>query len=120
MRGYIEDIPIELEEAALVDGCTRWAGAVEGRVPDGRAAGLFATAVFTFVFAWNDFLFALVLTRTEVTTYTVQVTPLFRRAVQLLGQDLRHVGARHGAGLLRCRDDAALSGARHLDGPNAT
>ena len=39
--------------------------------------GLFATAVFTFVFAWNDFLFALVLTRTEVITYTVQVTHYF-------------------------------------------
>jgi multiple sugar transport system permease protein len=40
-------------------------------------SGLFATAVFTFIFAWNDFLFALVLTRTEVTTYTVQVTHYF-------------------------------------------
>ena len=40
-------------------------------------SGLFATAVFTFVFAWNDFLFALVLTRTEVITYTVQVTHYF-------------------------------------------
>ena len=40
-------------------------------------AGLFATAIFTFVFAWNEFIFALVLTRTEVTTYTVQVTHYF-------------------------------------------
>jgi multiple sugar transport system permease protein len=40
-------------------------------------AGLFATAVFTFVFAWNDFIFALVLTRTEVTTFPVQVTHYF-------------------------------------------
>ena len=39
--------------------------------------GLFATAVFAFVFAWNDFLFALVLTRTEVTTFPVQVTHYF-------------------------------------------
>ena len=39
--------------------------------------GLFATSVFTFVFVWNDFLFALVLTRTEVITYTVQVTHYF-------------------------------------------
>ena len=39
--------------------------------------GSVATAVFTFVFAWNDFIFALVLTRTEVTTYTVQVTHYF-------------------------------------------
>ena len=39
--------------------------------------GLFATAVFTFVFAWNDFVFALILTRSEVVTFPVQVTGYF-------------------------------------------
>ena len=76
MRGYILDIPIALEQAALVDGYSRWQVLWKVVFPMCRA-GLFATAVFTFVFAWNDFLFALVLTRTEVTTYTVQVTHYF-------------------------------------------
>jgi multiple sugar transport system permease protein len=76
MRGYIEEIPVELEESALVDGCTRWQVLWRVVFPMARS-GLFATAVFTFVFAWNDFLFALVLTRTEVVTYTVQVTHYF-------------------------------------------
>ncbi|MCW5619500.1 MAG: carbohydrate ABC transporter permease [Burkholderiales bacterium] len=76
MRGYILDIPIALEEAALVDGYTRWQMLWKVVFPMSRA-GLFATAIFTFVFAWNEFLFALVLTRTEVTTYTVQVTHYF-------------------------------------------
>ncbi len=76
MRGYILDIPIALEQAALVDGYTRWQVLFKVVFPMCRA-GLFATAVFTFVFAWNDFIFALVLTRTEVTTYTVQVTHYF-------------------------------------------
>ena len=76
MRGYIEDIPLELEESALVDGCSRWEVLWKVVMPMARS-GLFATAVFTFVFAWNEFLFALVLTRTEVTTYTVQVTHYF-------------------------------------------
>jgi multiple sugar transport system permease protein len=76
MRGYIEDIPIELEESALVDGCSRWEVVRKVVFPMART-GLFATAVFTFVFAWNEFLFALVLTRTEVITYTVQVTHYF-------------------------------------------
>ena len=76
MRGYIEDIPLELEESALIDGCTRWEVLWKVVLPMARS-GLFATAVFTFIFAWNDFLFALVLTRTEVTTYTVQVTHYF-------------------------------------------
>ena len=76
MRGYIEDIPLELEESALSDGCSRWEVLWKVVLPMARS-GLFATAVFTFIFAWNDFLFALVLTRTEVTTYTVQVTHYF-------------------------------------------
>jgi multiple sugar transport system permease protein len=76
MRGYIEDIPLELEESALVDGCSRWEVLWKVVFPMART-GLFATAVFTFVFAWNEFLFALVLTRTEVITYTVQVTHYF-------------------------------------------
>lgn len=76
MRGYIEDIPLELEESALVDGCTRWQVLWRVVFPMART-GLFATAVFTFVFAWNDFIFALVMTRSEVTTYPVQVTHYF-------------------------------------------
>jgi len=76
MRGYILDIPRALEESALVDGCTRWQVIWKVVFPISRA-GLFATAIFTFLFASNDFIFALVLTRTEVATYTVQVTHYF-------------------------------------------
>ncbi len=76
MRGYILDIPLELEESALVDGCTRWQVFVRVVWPMARN-GLFATAVFTFVFAWNEFIFALVLTRNAVTTFPVQVTHYF-------------------------------------------
>ncbi|WP_284273637.1 carbohydrate ABC transporter permease [Bradyrhizobium iriomotense] len=76
MRGYIEEIPLELEESALIDGCNRWEVLWKVVLPMARS-GLFATAVFTFVFSWNDFLFALILTRTEVMTYTVQVTHYF-------------------------------------------
>jgi multiple sugar transport system permease protein len=76
MRGYIQDIPLELEESALVDGCTRWRVFRKVVLPMART-GIFATAVFTFVFAWNEFLFALVLTRSAVTTFPVQVTHYF-------------------------------------------
>ena len=116
MRGYIMDIPRALEEAALVDGCTRWQVIWKVVVPLSRA-GLFATAIFTFVFAWNEFLFALVLTRTEVTTYTVQVTHYFGPVDQrLLGEDLGHVGARHAADLRRRRLRATVSRPRNLAG----
>ncbi|MEP2031340.1 MAG: carbohydrate ABC transporter permease [Paracoccaceae bacterium] len=76
MRGYVQEIPLELEQSALVDGLSRWAVLRKVVLPMARA-GLFATAVFTFIFAWNDFLFALILTKSEVVTYTVKVTGYF-------------------------------------------
>ena len=76
MRGYVQDVPLELEEAALVDGLNRWQVFRKVVLPMVRG-GLFATAVFTFVFAWNEFVFALILTRNEVTTFPVQVTHYF-------------------------------------------
>ena len=113
MRGYIQDIPLELEESALVDGCTRWGVFRKVVLPMARS-GIFATAVFTFVFAWNEFLFALVLTRSEVTTFPVQVTHYFGGQSNFCSQDRRHERARHGADLHRRGDAAALSRARHL------
>ncbi|MFK4726169.1 multiple sugar transport system permease protein [Bradyrhizobium niftali] len=76
MRGYIVDVPLELEESALVDGLNRWEVIWRVVFPMVRP-GLMATSVFTFVFAWNDFLFALVLTRTEVITFPVMLTHYF-------------------------------------------
>lgn len=76
MRGYLQEVPIELEHSALVDGWTRWQVLWRVVLPMVRG-GFFATAVFTFVFAWNDFLFALILTGSEVITYPVRVTGYF-------------------------------------------
>ncbi len=76
MRGYVEDVPLELEESALVDGLNRWQMLYRVVFPMVRT-GMFATAVFTFIFAWNEFLFALILTRTDVTTFPVQLSHYF-------------------------------------------
>jgi multiple sugar transport system permease protein len=76
MRGYLQDVPIELEEAALIDGYSHIAVLWKVTVPMARN-GLIATAIFAFVFSWNEFLFALVLTRTEVITFTVQISQYF-------------------------------------------
>jgi multiple sugar transport system permease protein len=76
MYAYFRQMPSSMEEAALVDGCTRWQVMWKVVLPMSRG-GLFATAIFTFIFAWDEFLFALVLTRSEVTTYTVQITGYF-------------------------------------------
>jgi N,N'-diacetylchitobiose transport system permease protein len=60
LRGFIVNIPMELEEAAMVDGCTR-AGAFRRILFPLVAPGLVATAVFSFILVWNDYLIAYVL-----------------------------------------------------------
>lgn len=76
MRGFIEDIAPELEQSALIDGCTRWQALVHVVFPMARA-GMLATAVFAFVYAFNEFAFAVVMTRSEVVTFPVQITHHF-------------------------------------------
>jgi multiple sugar transport system permease protein len=76
MRGFLMEVPFDLEEAALVDGCSRFGVFWRVVVPMARN-GLFATAVFAFIYSWNEFLFALVMTRSEVMTYTVQISNYF-------------------------------------------
>lgn len=76
MRGFIEDIAPELEQSALIDGCTRWQALVHVVFPMARA-GMMATAVFAFVYAFNEFAFAVVMTRSEVITFPVQITHHF-------------------------------------------
>jgi multiple sugar transport system permease protein len=64
MRGFFNEIPRELEEAARVDGDSRL-GALRRVVLPLVAPGLAATAVFCLIISWNEFLFALVLTQTD-------------------------------------------------------
>lgn len=61
LKSYFESIPRELEEAALVDGCT-WGWMVLKVLLPVAAPGLVAAAMFAFMTAWNDYLFAVILT----------------------------------------------------------
>lgn len=61
MYAYFRQMPRSLEEAALVDGCTRWTAFWRVAVPL-AAPGVVAAAVFTFIACWTEFFFALVLT----------------------------------------------------------
>lgn len=63
MKGYFETLPTSLERAALVDGCSRLGAFLKVIVPVARP-GLVAAGIFTFIVAWNEFLFALILTGT--------------------------------------------------------
>jgi ABC-type glycerol-3-phosphate transport system permease component len=56
--GYFRQLPAELEEAAMVDGASRFRAFREVIVPL-ALPGLAATAILTFVYSWNEFLFAL-------------------------------------------------------------
>jgi multiple sugar transport system permease protein len=61
MYAYFRQMPRSLEDAALVDGCTRWTAFWRVAVPL-AAPGIVAAAVFTFIACWTEFFFALVLT----------------------------------------------------------
>ncbi len=64
MRAFIRDVPADLEEAAMVDGDTRLLALIKIVLPL-VAPGLAATAVFSLILVWNEFLFALILTTTS-------------------------------------------------------
>jgi multiple sugar transport system permease protein len=61
LNGFIDEIPREYEEAALVDGYSRWQAFIKIVLPQ-LVNGIAATAVFCLIFAWNEYAFALMLT----------------------------------------------------------
>jgi multiple sugar transport system permease protein len=64
MRGYIQTIPPDLDDAARVDGCSRLGALIRVIVPV-AAPGLLSTALLAFLMAWDEFLYALILTSTN-------------------------------------------------------
>lgn len=85
LKGFFEDLPIELEEAALIDGASPYAAFWYVALPL-VTPGLVATALFSFIFTWNEFMFALLLTRSDVRTLTVIVPSLVGGHEILWGQ----------------------------------
>jgi N,N'-diacetylchitobiose transport system permease protein len=71
LRGFVSGVPLELEEAARVDGASRFGAFIRVTLPL-VAPGLVATGIFAFILAWNEFIFALVLmNRPETQTMPV-------------------------------------------------
>ncbi|WP_390898544.1 carbohydrate ABC transporter permease [Streptomyces fulvoviolaceus] len=70
LRGFIVNIPKELEEAAMVDGCSRTSAFIRVVFPL-LAPGMVATSVYAFIQAWNEYLYALMLLSQENQTATV-------------------------------------------------
>lgn len=85
MRSFFDEIPEELEEAALIDGATRWEAFYKVALPL-VLPGMGATAIISIVFAWNDFLFALIFTNSETQTIPVAAAQLVTQTGTLWGQ----------------------------------
>jgi len=75
LKGFFEELPTDLEDSALVDGCNRFQAFSRIALPL-VAPGLVATALFCFIFSWNEFLFALILTRSHIRPLTVVISSL--------------------------------------------
>lgn len=71
LKGFIDEIPIEYEEAALIDGYTRFQAFYKVVLPQ-AATGIASTAIFCLIFAWNEYAFAVLLT-----SGTAQTAPPF-------------------------------------------
>ena len=70
--GFLEEFPKDIEEAALIDGCSRLHSLLKVVLPI-IAPGIVVCAIFSFIFCWNEFMFALILTRETAKTVTVQL-----------------------------------------------
>jgi multiple sugar transport system permease protein len=73
MRGFFNEVPQELEEAALVDGTTDLGAFVRIAFPL-AAPGIVASTILSFLFSWNEFFFALILTRKVAQTLPVTIS----------------------------------------------
>lgn len=75
MKGFFDNIPLEIEEAALVDGCSHLTTLFRVIFPL-LLPGMFATGLFIFVITWNEFLLALIITGIKAKTLPVAIAAL--------------------------------------------
>lgn len=81
LRAFFQSIPLVLEEAALVDGATRLRAVFHVILPL-ALPGIIATAIFTFILAWNDYIFVRILiTSDHLKTLSVGIADLYNATV---------------------------------------
>lgn len=86
LMGFFDTIPRELDEAALIDGCSRWGAFWRVALPL-IAPGLAAAGMFAFTLAWNEYLYAFVfITDRSQTTLPVAISKMIQGDVYLWGQ----------------------------------
>lgn len=85
MKGFFDEIPKAIEEAAMIDGCSQFMAFRKITLPLG-APGVTTIAIFSFIFSWNDLLYALILTGDQSRTLTVSIPILIQRSGTLWGE----------------------------------
>jgi multiple sugar transport system permease protein len=85
VRGYFEDIPLEVEEAAKVDGCNWWGTFRHVALPL-AAPGIAAALLLAFIYAWNNFIFVLILGGEHTQTVTLAALNFLSSEQQVYGQ----------------------------------
>ena len=85
MIGFFEDVPEELEESAMIDGCTRFQALRKISLPI-VTPGLAATAILGFMYCWNEFLYAVILTGRDASTLPVTITSFMTNKAILWGR----------------------------------
>ena len=88
LKGFIDEIPREYEEAALIDGYTRFQAFVKVVLPQ-AATGIASTAIFCLIFAWNEYAFAVLLTSGNAQT----APPFIPTIIGVSGKDWPAVAA---------------------------
>ncbi|MFT4783555.1 MAG: multiple sugar transport system permease protein [Paracoccaceae bacterium] len=88
LKGFIDEIPIEYEEAALIDGYTRFQAFYKVVLPQ-AATGIASTAIFCLIFAWNEYAFAVLLTSGNAQT----APPFIPNIIGTSGKDWPAVAA---------------------------
>jgi len=85
LRGFFMEVPLEIEQASLVDGCSRMGFFWRMLLPM-AAPGLAASIVFSFILSWNEFMFASVMSSQETRTLPVFSASLLEHYVADWGQ----------------------------------
>jgi multiple sugar transport system permease protein len=79
MHGYFQTLPEELEDSAMIDGCSRLGALIRVVLPI-SGPGLVAITAFAFLYTWNEFFMALIFTGSHTKTMTVIVTEFSNQA----------------------------------------
>ena len=92
LKGFLLEVPLEIEEAALVDGASRWRAFFSIVLPQ-LAPALLATAVIAFALSWSEFMFAFILSATPRSqTFPIGVASLVTQ-FEIIWNEMAAVGA---------------------------